>query len=224
MAQRKRSNRPGGRSGAPRRRQRKSGFSLAALLKNKKAEFKPDSTGSKWSGFLHMTNAQRDTWIRWGSYVLILVLLCMIQDVIMSKIHILGATTDLVASAILLLTVMHGVEVGSIFVLIASLLYYFSGSAPGPYCVILLTFLGIGASMLRQVYLHRGLMAITFCAGASLMLYEVGTFLIGVFTGLTYGGRVFSFLLTGIMSWAFMLVLYPLFHKIGLKGGNTWKE
>lgn len=223
MAQRKRSNRPG-RSGVPRRRQRKSGFSLAALLKNRKAEFKPDSTGSNWSGFLHMTNAQKDTWIKWGSYVAVCVLLSMLQDVIMSKIHIFGATTDLVASAIVLLTVMQGVEVGSIFVLIASLLYYFTGSAPGPYCVILLTFLGIGASMFRQVYLHRGLIAITVCAGTALMLYEFGTFLIGVFTGLTYGSRIFSFLITGAMSWAFMLVLYPLFHKIGLTGGNTWKE
>jgi hypothetical protein len=49
MAQRKRSNRPV-RSGGPRRRQRKQGFSLSALLKNRKAEFKPDSTGGNWSG------------------------------------------------------------------------------------------------------------------------------------------------------------------------------
>ena len=223
MAQRKRTNRPG-RSGAPRRRQRKSGFSLSALLKKRKAEFKPDSTGGKWSGFLHMTNAQKDTWIKWGSYVAICVLLCMLQDVIMSKVHILGATTDLVVSAILLITVMEGVEVGSLFVLAASLLYYFTGSAPGPYCVILLTFLGIGASMLRQVYLHRGLIATTACSGVALMLYEIGTFLIGVFTGMTYGSRIFSFLVTGLMSWAVMLLLYPLFHKIGLTGGNTWKE
>ena len=223
MAQRKRSNRPG-RSGAPRRRQRKQGFSLASLLKKRKAEFKPDSTGGKWSGFLHMTNAQKDTWIKWGSYVAICVLLCMLQDVILSTVHILGATTDLVVSAILLITVMEGVEVGSLFVRVASLLYYFTGSAPGPYCVILLTFLGIGASMLRQVYLHRGLIAITACGGVALMLYEFGTFLIGVFTGLTYGSRIFSFLVTGLMSWAFMLLLYPLLHKIGLTGGNTWKE
>ncbi len=223
MAQRKRSNRPG-RSGAPRRRQRKQGFSLSALLKNRKAEFKPDSTGGNWSGLFHMTNAQKDIWMKWGSYVVVCVLLCMLQDVIMSKVHIFGATTDLVVSAILLITVMEGVEVGSLFVLAASLLYYFTGSAPGPYCIILLTFLGIGASMFRQLYLHRGLIAITACGGAALMLYELGTFLIGVFTGLTYGSRIFSFLVTGLMSWAFMLALYPLFHKIGLTGGNTWKE
>ena len=220
MAQRKRNN----RAAAPRRRARRRSFSLPAFLQRKRVDFKPDSTGGRWSGLLHMTNAQRDTWMKWGSYVAICVLLCMIQDVIMSKVHIFGATTDLVVSAILLITVMEGVEVGSLFVLIASLLYYFSGSSPGPYSIILLTVLGIGACMFRQLYLHRGLIAITFCAGVALMLYEIGTCLLGIFLGLTYWGRIFSFLVTGFMSWAFMLALYPLFHRIGLIGGNIWKE
>ena len=223
MAQRNRSRRPG-RSGAPRRRQRKSGFSLAALLKNRKAEFKPDSTGGKWSGFLHMTNAQKDTWLKWGSYVVICVLLCMLQDVIMSKIHILGATTDLVVSAILLITVMEGVEVGSLFVMIATLLYYFTGSAPSPWCVMLLPFFGIGASMFRQVYLHRGLIAITFCAGAALMLYELGTFVVGIFMELTRWDRLSAFVTTGLLSIAVMIPLYSLINRIGQIGGNTWKE
>lgn len=220
MAQRKRNK----RASAPRRSRRKSSFTLPAFLQRKRADFKPDSNGGRWSGLLHMTNAQRDTWLKWGSYVAICVLLCMIQDVIMSKVHIFGATTDLVVSAILLLTVMEGVEVGSLFVLISSLLYYFSGSSPGPYSIILLTVFGIGASMLRQVYLHRGLIAITFCAGSALMLYEIATCLLGIFQGLTYWSRIFSFVFTGMMSWAFMLALYPLFHRIGLIGGNIWKE
>ena len=40
---------------------------------------------------------------------------------------------------------------GSTFVLIASLLYYFSGSAPGPFCIILMVLFGISASMFRQM-------------------------------------------------------------------------
>ena len=32
------------------------------------------------------------------------------------------------------------------------------------------------------------------------------------------------FLITGGMSWAIMLLLYPLINKIGLIGGNIWKE
>ena len=50
------------------------------------------------------------------------------------------------------------------------------------------------------------------------------TYGIALFQGLTYWQRIFSFLITGGMSWAFMLALYPLIHKIGTIGGNTWKE
>ena len=220
MAQRRRTN----RSAPTRRRRRSSGFQLPEFLRRKRVEFKPDNTGADWSAILHMTNAQKDSLLKWGSYVAICVLLCMIQDVIMSKVHILGASTDLVVSALLLLTVMQGVETGSSFIFLGSLLYYFTGSSPGPLSIILLTFLGIGASMFRQVFLHRGLIAITVCAGSALMLYEIGTCLLGIFQGLTHWGRLFSFIVTGVMSWAFMLVLYPLFHRIGLIGGNIWKE
>lgn len=220
MAQRKRTNK---RRQQPTRR-KKSGISLISRFRRKAVDFKPDNMGSGWTNKFHMTHVQRDTLLKWGSYVALCVLICMLQDVIMSKIHIFGASTDLVVSAILLITVMEGVANGSMFVLIASLLYYFSGSAPGPYCVLLLTFLGIGASMFRQMYLHRGLIAITFCTGVALMLYEIITCGLGLFQGLTHWGRIFQFLVTGGLSWAFTLLLYPLIYRIGLIGGNLWKE
>ena len=50
------------------------------------------------------------------------------------------------------------------------------------------------------------------------------TYGIALFMGLTYWGRIFHFLITGALSWAFMLALYPLIHKLGMIGGNTWKE
>ena len=224
MAERKRTKRTGTGT-RPRRRTKNTGIiRQRSLFRRKEVEFKPDNIGAGWTTRFHLTHVQRDTLLKWGSYVGLCILLCMLQDVIMSKIHIFGATTDLVVSAILLITVMEGVANGSVFVLIASLMYYFSGSAPLPWCIILLTFLGIGASIFRQMYLHRGLIAITFCAGVALMLYEIGTCAIGLFLGLTHWGRIFNFLVTGGMSWAFMLALYPLINKIGLIGGNIWKE
>lgn len=220
MAQRKQQPR---RRRAPQRR-KKTAFQLPAFLRPKQVDFKPDVMGSGWLNQFHITHVQRDTLLKWGSYVGLAILLCMIQDVIMAKIHIFGATTDLVVSLILLITVMEGVENGSLFVILASMAYYFTGSAPSSWCILLLTFLGIGASIFRQMYLHRGLLSITFCAGIALMAYEVITYGIALFQGLTYWQRIFSFLITGGMSWAFMLALYPLIHKIGTIGGNTWKE
>ena len=209
---------------APARRKMSLRFYLESLLRRDAAEFKPDNMGSGWTNQLHITKAQLDVFLKWGSYIAICVLLCMIQDVIMSQVHILGTTTDLVVSAILLITVMEGVETGSMFVILGSLMYYFTGSAPSPWCILTMTYLGIGASIFRQMYLHRGLLSITFCAGVALMAYEVITYGIALFLGLTYWGRIFHFVVTGAVSWAFMLALYPLIHKLGMIGGNTWKE
>ena len=157
-------------------------------------------------------------------YIALIVVLCMIQDVIMSQVTIFGATTDLAVAAILLITVIEGVDVGSIFVLIASCLFYFSGSSPGPLCVGLMTFLGIGACLFRQMYWHRNQASIVLCAGLALMLYELGNFIVGIASELTRWDRLGIFVTTGLLSVAVMLPLYALINRIGQIGGNTWKE
>lgn len=220
MAQRKRTNQTRRRP----RRKNTAALSLRSPFRRKAVEFKPDTMGSGWTNKFHLTHVQRDTLLKWGSYAGLCLGLCMLQDVILSKMVFFDAKTDMVAAIILLITVIEGVDTGSVFALVASLLYYFSGSAPGPYCVALLPFLGIFASMFRQMYLHRGLVAITFCSGVALMLYEVITYGIGLFMGLTNWARIFSFLITGGISWAISLLLYPVVYKIGLIGGNVWKE
>lgn len=192
--------------------------------KRKQPEFKPDKQGTTWFKTLNVTQSQRDKALKWGLVVALLLFLLVLQDVIMSQVRIFGTTTDLVASAILLITVMEGIQSGSMFVLIASTLFYFSGSAPGPYAVALLTVLGIGACMFRQLYWHRNRGSIVLCAGIALMLYEIMTYGICIFNGLTYWGRIHVFVTKGLLSWAVMLPLYPLIHAIGQIGGNTWKE
>ena len=117
-----------------------------------------------------------------------------------------------------------GIEVGSLFVLAASCFFYFSGSSPGPWSVGILTFLGIGACIFRQLYWHRNQGSIVLCAGTALMLYEIITFCVGVFTGLTRWDRYNTFLVTGGISVAVMIPLYTLINAIGQIGGNTWKE
>ena len=214
---------------AQRRRRRRvpqrSGLDLSKLFyRRPKADFKPDSQDSSLLKLLYMTQAQRNTLLKWGLYIAVIVVLCTIQDVIMSHVRIFGATTDLAVCAILLITVIEGIDVGSIFVLIASCLFYFSGSSPGPMSVGLMTFLGIGACLFRQMYWHRSRGSIVLCAGMAMMLYEMGTYISGVFEGLTRWDRIDNFAVTGLISWILMIPLYKLVNKIGLIGGNTWKE
>jgi len=224
---RSRNSRPSGpqRRQSRRRPPKKSGFSLSRLLSfSSKSEFKPDSEDSGLLKKLYLTQVQRYTLLKWGLYIAVIVGLCMIQDVIMSQVTLFGATTDLAVCAIFLITVIEGIDVGSIFVMIASCLYYFSGSSPGPVSVAIITFLGIGACLFRQMYWHRSRGSIVLCAGLALMLYELGTFVVGMLTGLTRWDRLGVFLTTGLLSCVVMIPLYSLINVIGQIGGNTWKE
>lgn len=213
----------------PRRRRRQESSFLSDLIRaiqklRPKPDFKPDAEEFNVAKFLYLTQVQRDRLLKWGLYIALIVGLTVVQDIIMSQVHFFGGTTDLVVCVILLITVIEGIEIGSLFVLAASCFYYFSGSSPGPWTVGILTFLGIGACMFRQLYWHRNRGSIVLCAGTALMLYEIITFGVGIFSDLTRWDRLESFLVTGGISIALMIPLYTLINRIGQLGGNTWKE
>ena len=203
-------------------------MSLSELFRKRKdkdlAEFKPDAKVATFSKTLRMTRLQQLRLTRWALYILTVVMCLVLQDVIMSQVSIFGATTELAVCAILLITVIEGTEVGSLFVLIASVLYYFSGTAPGAYSIGLLTFLGVGATLFRQMFWHRSKGSIILCAGIAVTAYEIGLFIVGLFNGLTHFGRIGAFFFTAVFSCAALIPLYSLIYKIGLIGGNTWKE
>ena len=198
---------------------------LQKLLPRKKtSEFRPDDLDPTLTKKLYMTKLQRLHLLRWGLYVLICMVLLILQDVIMSRVVIFGATTDLCVAALLLITVMEGANVGSVFILISSVLYYFSGSSPGPFCVALLSIFGMFATLFRQAYWHRNKASILLCSGIAVMLYELGVYAVGLITGLTNWYRIEFFLVTGALSWLVMLLLYPLLDRVGQIGGYVWKE
>ncbi len=216
------------RSAGPRRDRSGSALSLEKLFKRRKskdlAEFKPDSNTATWAKTLRLTRLQRLRLAKWGLYLLTIVLSLVLQDVIMSQFSLLGATTDLAVCAILLITVIEGTEVGSLFVLIASTLYYFSGTAPGAYSIGLMTFLGIGATLFRQLYWHRSKGSVILCTAVAVTAYELGLFTVGLMSELTRFSRIGIFALTAVLSCAALIPLYSLIYRIGMIGGNTWKE
>lgn len=187
-------------------------------------EFKPDTSGVSPFKSLRFTRLQWLQLLRWVAYIGICVLCLVVQDTIMSRIVIFGGTTDLAVAAMLLITVIEGCDVGSVFILIASTIYYFSGSAPGPYCVGLLTIFGLFASLFRQSVWHRSRGSIVLCAALAAIVYEIGLHVVGMFLGLTLWYRFPRFLVTGLLTAAVMFPLYAIIHRIGQIGGYTWKE
>ena len=212
------------RSPRPRAKERSLTELLRRNKRNRQNEFRPDPATSTWLKTRKLTRQQRLRLFKWLMYALIVIMSLVIQDVIMSQLRLFGATTDLAVGAILLITVIEGTDVGSLFVFIASILYWFSGSSPTPVSIILLTALGIGATMFRQMFWHRSRGTLTLCACLALTAYELGLFVTGIMQGLTYFGRLPSFLLTSAYTCLVMIPLYSLVYKAGLIGGNTWKE
>ena len=196
----------------------------AARYRRQRYEFKPDAAGSSILKQLHLTKLQRRQLLRWTLFAAICIAGLVLQDVIMCKFNFLGATTDLVPCAILLITVAIGSEQGSLFSLVAGTVYHFSGSAPGPYAIAFLCFLGIAGALFREGFWRRGFASDVLCAAVMLLAYELAVFGTGIFLGLTTWHRLGVFLLTAILSILIMIPLYPLVSKIDRIGGETWKE
>ena len=93
-----------------------------------KYQFKPDKKQSTFLKRLYMTRLQRLEILKWVLLAAACVGALVIQDVIMSRIHLGGATTDLAVCMIFLIGLYLGTEQGSLFALIASIVYLFSGA------------------------------------------------------------------------------------------------
>ena len=190
----------------------------------RKYEFKPDRMGSGFLSKLYLTRRQRLLLLKWALYALVMVALSLVQDVIISRLSFGGATTDLVPMAMMLLCLMLPTDDCAVFALVCSVLFYFSGSAPGPYAIAFLTGFGVIFNIFRYAYLRKSFGSTFFCAAAALMGYELLTFITGIFLQLTTGSRFVYFCITGALSIALMPVLYPVFLSIGKIGGESWKE
>lgn len=197
---------------------------MAQRRRKAKYEFKPDPKGTNFLKKLYMTRLQRLQLLKWGSYALVCILLLVIQDVIMSRFRLFGATTDLAVAVIFLIAIYEGTENGSMFAIIASTLYWFSGSPPGPYVIAFITILTVGINLFRQMFWRRNFGSTALCTGIAIFAYELILFLAGMFLGLTIWPRVFVYLRTALYSCIAMLALYPLVRAISNIGGNTWKE
>lgn len=193
-------------------------------MARKKSDFRPDRVRTDVLGKLLLTKKQRQTLLRWLLFAAVCLMGLLVQDVILSRVSIFGTTTELVPCFILAICVLQGAESGCVFALTAACVYYFSGSAPGPYCIPLITALAVLAAVFRQGYLRKGFSALLLCVGVSMVLYELAVFGIGLFLGRAVLRRLGAFCLTAVLSTAVVPLVYPILLSIGKIGGETWKE
>ena len=187
----------------------------------KKYEFKPDKPRSSLISKLIPTRQQRRSILKWTLYTLVLLVLSVLQDVLLSRWRFLGGTTELVPCGIFLICLLEGVERGSVFTLIASLIYLFSGSAAGYFSVVLITTLAVVITAFRQSYLQQGLSAAILCVAAEMVAYEVLVYAITLFLQISRPDAIIGCLVTAVVTIPVIPVLYPIVHAIG---GKTWNE
>jgi hypothetical protein len=194
------------------------------MARQNQNEFRPDQVGKSLLSRLYLTKLQRQSIKKWLFYALVLLVVSVIQDVIMSRLRLFGVTTDLMPCAIFCLCILLGTEDGSVFALVASLMYLFSGTSPGNFAVPLIVFLAVLMNIFRQSYLRKGFSATALCTTGCMVLYELLIFCIGAIFGWTPWSRIVGYLLTAGYSLVAIPILYPLYLAIGKIGGQTWKE
>ena len=190
----------------------------------KEYDFRPDSVQTGSLDKIFLTQRQRFGLLRWTLYGLLGLLGLIVQDVVLCRISYLGGGTDLVPCLIIMIAALEGAEEGSIFALIASVVYFFSGSAPGPYMIPLITGIAIFMAILRQACLPRGFFSILLCAALGMAAYEMLLFAIGMFLGNIPMIRMEAMLRTALYTLCAFPIAYPLARLIGKIGGETWKE
>ena len=193
-------------------------------MARKKYEFRPDPTGYDVAGKLYLTQQQRRSILKWVLYSAVCVAGLVLQDSMLARLRLFGGCFDVTPALIVLICVLEGSENGSLFALLASMVYVFSGTGQGHYCIAMLTLAAVLATAFRQSYLRRGAGSDLICVGGAMVLYEMAVFTAGVVQGLTYRARWGVFLMTAIISTLAAGAVYALLKYIGTIGGNAWKE
>lgn len=189
-----------------------------------KHEFRPDRRGTGQLNKLWPTPKQQLRILRWVLYGLVCLVALLAQDVLLYRVNVAGGCTDLLPCFVIMVTVIQGVEGGSIFALVASVLYFFSGSSAGFYVIPLLTFVAVGTVIFRHAFLRRGFGSLLLCAALGMLLYELGLFGVNLFLKLTVFSRVGAVLITALLSLIAVPVCYPVLMTIGKLGGEAWEE
>ena len=193
-------------------------------MAKRKYEFKPDNFRATLASKLYLTPKQRLTILRWFLFVVLLIVASVLQDVILCRFRLFGATTDLVPCVIILSCMIMGANTSAIFVLLAALGYQASGSAPGYYVVPMIVFLSLLLSLFRESFLRKSFSSVMLSAGVAVLAYEMLLFIVGLVLGDTRPDRWIVFLITGGLSLVSLPILYPIVSTIAKIGGEIWKE
>lgn len=174
-------------------------------------------------GKLFLTKAQRGTLLKWSVFTLTFLFLQILQDVIFSRMTILGGCADVVPALLLLVCLLQEPASGLLFVMICSLVRALCGVVMGPVSLAVLVFLGVVLCALRKNNLWGEFRSVVLCCWLGLACHSAILFFLGIFLTHTTWSRYLSTLGGLFGSMIAALVLFPLVRAIGKIGGSSWK-
>lgn len=178
--------------------------------------------GTTFLGKLFLTRHQRQTLLKWFLFSAVYLLLQVLQDVIFSRVRILGGCPDLVPGYLLLVCLLQSPTSGSVFVLCAAVFRSLSGAVLGPVSIVVLVFLGSLLSALRRVSLWGQVRSVLLCACCGILLHQAVLFALGLFLESTAPQWWVACVGGCLGACAAAAVMYPLVRAIGKIGGDTW--
>ena len=193
-------------------------------FRRKNADFRPDSQRQDWTQRLYLSPQQQRRYLKWALLSLLSVVALVLQDVLFARMSLFGATVDMVPTVLFMICVIHGAESGAVFMLVGALIYWFSGSAPGVYVILLIPVLGTVAAAFRQAYLRKGFRTTQMCTAAALVAYETVSFLASLLLGVTRFGRAYVMVISTALSLLTLPAVFLLVWGICKIGGDSWKE
>ena len=193
-------------------------------FRRKNADFRPDSQRQDWTQRLYLSPQQQRRYLKWALLSLLSVVALVLQDVLFARMSLFGATVDMVPTVLFMICVIHGAESGAVFMLVGALIYWFSGSAPGVYVILLIPVLGTVAAAFRQAFLRKGFRTTLMCTAAALVAYETVSFLASLLLGVTRFGRAYVMMISTVLSLLTLPAVFLLVWGICKIGGDSWKE
>lgn len=120
--------------------------------------------------------------LRWTLYSILFLLVMLVQTIVLPQIKVTGITLCVVPICLVCISVQEGAERGTLFALIASIIFCLSGISEGPIYIALLSLIAALSGAICDNYYTRSfipalvlsMMGLTICEGL-VFLFRVST-------------------------------------------------
>ena len=159
--------------------------------------------------------------LKWALFALLTLFAWLTQTTLFGQRTFLGSHLSLFPVAAVSVAVMCGAEKGSLFCLIAGILYCFTGADMGPVTLVAITLVGALAGGACQSFFRRHLAPCAIFAALVLLCSDGVILLLKLYFTDAHPAGVFSQAFGGLFcSLLSVLVFFPLSYAISRIGGE----